>query len=197
MANITIDFLSLTGLAQYDAKIKSFIDSKVNEGDAKSFKYINLVDRVLKFYTINPIDENTVPSYEIELPEQDLSNLMELVKDAKKGNLASFGDGGQVVDSGIKAEDIATKSDVSVVDAKADGNAADIATMKGQIDALEKGTYDDTEICELIQGNTDAIDVISKDYLKNADKTSITKSTLPNRGDKATLAAIGLPVDKT
>lgn len=187
MANITIDFLSLTGLSQYDAKIKSFIESKVNEGDAKSFKYVNLVDRKLKFYTINPINANTAPAYEIELPEQDLSNLMTLVKDATKGNLASFGDGGQIVDSGIKATDIATKSEVSAVDAKADANTADITTMKGQIDALEKGTYDDTEVRGLIQDNADAIDVISKDYLKASDKTELNGkiNTAQAKGEEA------------
>lgn len=41
----------------------------------------------------------------------------------------------------------------------ADANAADIVTMKGQIDALEKGTYDDTEVRGLIQNNADAIGV--------------------------------------
>lgn len=37
----------------------------------------------------------------------------------------------------------------------------DIETMKGQIDALEKGTYDDTEVRELIQGNADDIAEVS------------------------------------
>lgn len=41
----------------------------------------------------------------------------------------------------------------------ADANAADIVTMKGQIDALEKGTYDDTEVRGLIGDNADAIGV--------------------------------------
>lgn len=38
-------------------------------------------------------------------------------------------------------------------------NTGDITTMKGQIAALEAGTYDDTEVRGLVQGNTDAIAV--------------------------------------
>lgn len=120
MATTTINYLSLTGLQNYDAKIKEFIVSKVNEGDEKSFKYVNLVDGVLKFYTVNPIADDTTADFEIELPEQDLSNLMQLVKDATSGNVASFGDGGQVVDSGIKAADIATKTEVANVQTAVD-----------------------------------------------------------------------------
>lgn len=173
MANTTIEFLSLSGLYSYDSRIKSFIESKVTEGDAKSFKYVNLIDRVLKFYTINPISDNTVPAYEIELPEQDLSHLMQLVKNATAGNVAVFGEGGQVTDTGIKSADIATKSEVSEVDAKAEESKAEIATMKGQIDALEKGTYDDTELRGLIQDNADAIKTVSDDYLKKSDKDEL------------------------
>lgn len=155
--NKILNYLSLTGLQKYDANIKGFIEDKVTAGVANSFKFVNLVDGELRFYTVNPIDENTVADYAIELPEQDLSNLMQLVKDATAGNVAVFGENGQVVDTGIKAADLATKSELGAVDAKADENAADIETMKGQIDALEKGTYDDSAVRELIQANADAI----------------------------------------
>lgn len=111
----TINYLSLTGLNSYDAKIKAFIAEKVAEGDAKSFKYVDLVDGVLKFYTVNPITEDTVADFEIALPEQDLSHLMALVKDATKGNVASFGDNGQVVDGGVALADIALKDEVKEV----------------------------------------------------------------------------------
>lgn len=115
MAITQISHLSLTGLQTYDAKIKEFITTKVSEGDAKSFKYVDLVDGVLKFYTVNPIADDTVADFEIELPEQDLSHLMALVENATKGNVASFGDNGQVVDGGIAVADIATKDEVKAV----------------------------------------------------------------------------------
>ena len=200
---INIDYLSYSGLQLYDANIKSFIETKVADGDAKSFKYVSLVDRVLKFYTVNPIDANTVPAYEIELPEQDLTHLMALVKNAVKGNIASFGDNGQVVDSGVAIADVATKSEVAEVDAKAEANTADITKMKGQIDALEKGTYDDAEVRGLITENASAIDVIAKDYLKGSDKTELSEdiSEAQAKGEealaKATEVASGLSEEIT
>ena len=51
------------------------------------------------------------------------------------------------------------KSEVKKVDEKAVQNASDIVTMKGQIAALEAGTYDDSEVRELITSNTTAIGV--------------------------------------
>jgi len=48
-------------------------------------------------------------------------------------------------------------TEVAKVDAKAGKNAEDIATLQRAVDALEAGTFDDTELRGLIQGNTDAI----------------------------------------
>ena len=47
--------------------------------------------------------------------------------------------------------------EVAKVDTKATANAADIVTMKGQIAALEAGTYDDSVVRGLISDNADAI----------------------------------------
>lgn len=125
-----INYLSLTGLNKYDVKIKEFIAAKVSEGNANSFKFVNLENGVLKFYTVNPITENTVPDFEITLPEQDLSNLMALVKDATAGNVATFGENGQVVDSGIKAVDLATKSEVQTAK---DEMQAEVDAVRGYL----------------------------------------------------------------
>ena len=147
-----INYLSLTGLGQYDAKIKAFIDSQIEAGVSNSFKYVNLVDGVLKFYTVNPIADDTVADFEVELPKQDLSHLMALVADATKGNVASFGDNGQVVDSGLAAADIATKAEVEGVQSSVDqlsayvgkipeGEAyADITTVIGYVNKKAEET---------------------------------------------------------
>lgn len=54
-------------------------------------------------------------------------------------------------------------AEVKKVDDKAAANAAKIATMEGQIEALEAGTYDDTAVRSLIANNTTNI---------NANKTA-------------------------
>lgn len=124
-----IKYLSLTGLAQYDFRIKEFIDAKVSTGVADSFKYVNLEEGVLKFYTINPILETTEPAFELELPVQDLSNLMALVKDAIVGNIAVFGEGGQVEDSGVAISSLATKEEVGGVQTSVDELADYVGTI--------------------------------------------------------------------
>lgn len=68
-------------------------------------------------------------------------------------------------------------------------NTSDIATMKGQIEALEKGTYDDTEVRGLITANTEAIDAIEADYLKAADKTELNDA-IAQKADASALTTI-------
>lgn len=156
MAVTQINYLSFDGLSLYDAKIKAFIESAVTSGNANSFKYVTLEDGILKFYLENPLSENATAAFEIELPEQDLSHLMSLVADATNGNIASFGDNGQVVDSGVAVADIATKTEVNAVADRA-------TTLEGKVEALESGTYDDSEVRDLIKANTDAIAVLNGD----------------------------------
>lgn len=48
-------------------------------------------------------------------------------------------------------------AEVAKVDAKAIKNAADIVDLQRAVDALEAGTFDDTELKGLIKGNADAI----------------------------------------
>ena len=188
----TINYLSLSGLQNYDAKIKAFIDSQIEAGVANSFKYVNLVDGVLKFYTVNPIADDTVADFEFELPEQDLSHLMQLVKDATQGNIASFGEGGQVVDSGVAIADVATKAEVEGVQSTVDTLDAYIGdipegyeekTIVGYISKVAEETLNaasggssesaasvlqalntyKTENNAKVQANTEAIEVLNGD----------------------------------
>ena len=199
MAITTINYLSLTGLNKYDAKIKEFIAAKVNEGTSNSFKFVNLEDGVLKFYTVNPITEDTVADFEIELPEQDLSNLMELVKDATAGNIATFGANGQVVDSGVAVADLATKAEVNAVQDSVNALNAYIGEIPEDADSTNVIAYINEKAQEVLESatggssesaasvklaldtykaennakvdaNTEAIEAIAADYLKDADK---------------------------
>lgn len=155
-----IKIFTLDNLTYYDGKIKEFVESKVAAGDAVSFKEVTLVDGVLKFYTEKPISENAVPAREIELPEQDLSHLMALVADATKGNVAVFGDNGQVVNSEIVAANIAMKSEVEAVDAKADANAEAITAINDEETGILKQAKDHAdskdEAIEAAQAAADA-----------------------------------------
>lgn len=150
-----IKFLSLTGLQAYDEKIKAFVEAKIVDGDANSFKYVDLVDGILKFYTVNPIN-GAEPAFEIELPETDISHLMELVENATAGNVAMFDENGQVKDSELAVTDIATKEEVNAV-------AEDVEDLASKVQALEEGTYDDSELRDMIGANTEAIATLNGD----------------------------------
>lgn len=64
------------------------------------------------------------------------------------------------VDTGIlkTAQTYADTKVQELADGQVATNKSDIATMKGQIEALEAGTYDDTELRGLIEDNTEAIE---------------------------------------
>ena len=88
---------------------------------------------------------------------------------------------------GTVADDTTVVAMIDAVDAIADANAADIVTMKGQIDALEKGTYDDTEVRGLISANTDAIDALEGVH---ADDKAELEGKINAKADQTALNAV-------
>lgn len=52
-------------------------------------------------------------------------------------------------------------AEVAKVDVKAEANAEEIATLKTSVEALQKGTYDDSALRQLIGANTSAIAVLN------------------------------------
>lgn len=156
MATTQISYLSFDGLSLYDAKIKAFIESTVTAGDASSFKHVTLDNGVLKFYLETPLSNDAVAAFEVDLPEQDLSHLMTLVKNATEGNVATFGSNGQVVDSNVAISALATKEEVGVVSDRT-------TALEGKVKSLEENPYNDSEVRGLIQANADAIALLNSD----------------------------------
>lgn len=108
---VTKEYLDLAGLQVYDGLIKGVI----SDGDAKAIKSFQFEEstRTLKFYkTETP---GTTPDFSMVLPEQDLSNFLEKIADGVKDNIVIIGEGGIVVDSGVKLTALATKSEVGDV----------------------------------------------------------------------------------
>lgn len=63
--------------------------------------------------------------------------------------------------AGVSTLWTAVASEVSKVNIKVETNTNDIAALKSKVDALEEGTYDDSEIRSLITANTDAITILN------------------------------------
>lgn len=227
MAETTIKFLSYAGLQQYDGLIKNYVDNAVETGIATSFKGVSLTtDGKLQFWTDLPFEgvEGVNPAYEITLPKEDLTPFMKLVEGAVEGNVASFGADGQVIDSGVKLADLATRAEVQEVadDLAEYKEANDAAVQKAQTDvdnlAALVGTLPDgtaaTTVVEYVNKKTEGIatdaalaelqgqleqaqkdiDAIEADYLVEADKTELSDA-IDAEVERATGIEAGLRTD--
>lgn len=104
-----IKIVTLANLQKYDALIKTY----VSDADAKSIKAVAISGQKLKFYKETAPSETTVPAYEIELPERDLSNLLEKLSGATAGDVVIANADGTVADGGVKLSELATKDEVT------------------------------------------------------------------------------------
>ena len=145
--------------------IKEYIDFN----DAKSLKTATIEGNVLKLYNVPEPVGTTEPAYEIELPEADLSGLLEKLTGAVEGDVIIANADGTVKDSGVKLDDLATKEALSEVsdianeakEALEELNNADTGFIAQAED------YTNTKIQELTEGavkdNADAIAALKGD----------------------------------
>lgn len=179
----SIKYISLDNLELYH----SLLEDKIALEDAKSLKTAALSEdgKKLLLYRVSEPVGNTVPAYEIEFPDKDISHLLEKFTNATAGDVVTVNEDGKTIkDSGVKLSDLATKSEVNAVDNKVDTNTAAIAenkqsiantqsdlntfkgkvgdipdgkTVMGIIQQIQDDAYDDTEVRQLISDNATAI----------------------------------------
>ena len=180
----TIKFLSYTGLSQYDGLIKGYVDDAVNAvgvETAKAFKAVALEGNVLHFYLEDPRTEESVAKYSVTLPFADYQVL---VKTAVAGNIATFDENGQVVDSGIAMADVATKAEVKEVsDALAEYKTANDAAVKANTDAIAVLNGEDTvdgSVAKAVKDAKDALQAEIDAVDAKVDKNATSIGTLDN-----------------
>ena len=123
MKTTEMNIMTLENLQYYDGKIKQYI----TDADAKAIKSVALSGNTLKFYKVENPTTETIPAYSIDLPETDLSNLLEKFNSATAGDVVTINaDGKTITDSGVKLSNLATKSDVEAVDNKVNANTSAI-----------------------------------------------------------------------
>lgn len=154
---------TLENLQQYDGLIKGYI----NNADAKSLKTVAIDGNKLKFYRVEEPVGETAPAYTIELPETDISGLLEKLTGATEGNVIVANADGTVKDGGVALADLATKEALEEV--------SDIATeTKEALEALNDADtgvlktakdYADEKVKELVDGqvktNKEAIEKLN------------------------------------
>ena len=193
-----LQVMTLENLQTYDPLIKGYVNDKIGEAAAKSLKTVALVGNTLKFYRVEEPVGETVPAYEITLPQTDISNLIAKISGATAGNVVIANADGTVADGGVALTDLAKKSEVEAVDGKANKNAEDITKLqtdkanaadvytKEEVDAaIEASEYDDTQVKSDIQTNKTAIEAIN-----NAD-TGILKTAQNYADEKVQALADG------
>lgn len=101
---ITLDILKSNNQWIYDY---------VTKEDAKAIKAVAIEGNELRFYKEATPTGSSVPAYRIEIPTQDLSALVKKVSNATAGNLPTLTADGSIKDSGIAADAVAIKADVT------------------------------------------------------------------------------------
>ena len=151
----SIKYISLDNLELYH----SLLEDKIAIEDAKSLKTAALSEdgKKLLLYRVSEPVGDTVPAYEIEFPDKDISHLLEKFTNATAGDVVTVNEDGKTIkDSGVKLADLATKSEVNAVEEKV-GVVPDGKTVMGIIQQIQENAYDDTDIRQLISDNTEAI----------------------------------------
>lgn len=106
----SIKYISYDNLVLYD----TLLDGKIDAAIAKTLKAASVSSdgkKLLLYREETPTSE-TIPAFEIEFPETDLSGVMKKVASAVNGNVGKF-ENGTIVDSGVAIDDLATKTYVS------------------------------------------------------------------------------------
>ncbi len=177
-------YVSLTRLEQYHekevARVNGLITTAKNEAnayaDSLALNYDAAGTAATKAGEVQAkLDEEVARAKGREDEIAGLATKAQGDVDALAGKVGEVAEGSTVVGM------------IDAVDAIADANAADIVTMKGQIDALEKGTYDDTEVRGLIGANSDAIDTLEETHA--TDKKAL-EDAIALKADQTALDAV-------
>jgi hypothetical protein len=159
MANTTKKYVSLDKLTKYDQLLKA----KVAADDAA-------ILQSAKDYA-DSLEGNYEAAGAVASAKTELQgNIDALANGAVAANTAAIaklnGDASTVGSVAKAVSDSAAtlQASIDAVSGVANQNAADIETLEGQVDALIKGTYDDTEVREMIADNTEAIGTLGQNH---------------------------------
>ena len=183
-------------LSLYDQLVKQYIDG----ADSKAIKSVAISGNTLKFYKISEPVGDSVPAYTITLPEADISGLIPKITGATVGNVVTAKADGTVEDSGIKAADLGTKSEVKAVEDKADANKASIDAINNVDTGILKTAkdYADSKVKDLADGavatNTSAIATLNGDETTAGSVKKAVKDAVDSINTKIGTVAEGKTV---
>lgn len=178
----TKKYVSLEKLSLYDEKIKKYLA----DADAAALKEA-------KDYSDSLAENYDAAGSAATALEDAKKYTDELANGQVATNTAAIAKlNGDATTDGSVAKAVADsastlQASINAVDTIADTNAADIVTMKGQISALEAGTYDDTEVRGLITDNANAIKELETTH--GTDKSAL-ETAIAAKADQTALDAV-------
>ena len=175
-----VQYLDIAGLQVYDGLIKGVISAS----EAKALKTVKIDGWTLNFYKAENPAEDAVPDFTITLPKQDLSNLLEKINGGVTGNVVTIGADGIVVDSGIKAADVATKEEVSTAKTEVENKIGALddltTTAKDTVVDAVKESVDNTKTDAVVTITTDVTtEGAAKSYTVKQGNTQIAVIDIP------------------
>lgn len=187
-------YVDLTRLTQYDSLIKNYI----NTADAKAFKTAKFDEttRTLKLFKAESPADDAVADFTVEIPETDISGLLEKLTGAVEGDVVVANADGTVKDSGVKLDDLATKSEVTALEEGAVKDNADAIT-KLNGDASTEGSVAKT-VADAIADVEEQIGTIED--LETTNKTDLVVAINEVRNSVSaggTEAAVTITTDTT
>lgn len=190
----TIKYVDLTRLTQYNELIKNYI----NTADAKAFKTAKFdeTSRTLKLFKAESPADDAVADFSVEIPETDISGLLEKLTGAVEGDVVVANADGTVKDSGVKLDDLATKSEVTALEEGAVKDNADAIT-KLNGDASTEGSVAKT-VADAIADVEEQIGTIED--LETTNKTELVVAINEVRNSVSaggTEAAVTITTDTT
>ena len=187
-------YVDLTRLTQYDSLIKNYN----NTADAKAFKTAKFDEttRTLKLFKVESPADDAVADFTVEIPETDISGLLEKLTGAVEGDVVVANADGTVKDSGVKLDDLATKSEVTALEEGAVKDNADAIT-KLNGDASTEGSVAKT-VADAIADVEEQIGTIED--LETTNKTDLVVAINEVRNSVSaggTEAAVTITTDTT
>ena len=187
-------YVDITRLTQYDSLIKNYI----NTADAKAFKTAKFdeITRTLKLFKAESPADDAVADFTVEIPETDISGLLEKLTGAVEGDVVVANADGTVKDSGVKLDDLATKSEVTALEEGAVKDNADAIT-KLNGDASTEGSVAKT-VADAIADVEEQIGTIED--LETTNKTDLVVAINEVRNSVSaggTEAAVTITTDTT
>ena len=153
------NLISLDRLSEFKTAYDGVMATAIATAEAQSLHTVVLSNTTLKFYKEMPaeVTSETTPAFSINLPQQDLSNLMTKISGAQGGKIAQTKADGTVEESTVAIADLETKAHAGTIPAGATattivGYAKEVAdskdtaiqaaasaasTAQGEVDALE------------------------------------------------------------